>query len=245
MSEDEWLTGTDLTAHVRFALDRLSARRQRLLAAGFCRSALDLFDDPDLIKSLDVVERFADGRVPTAEVERARKVCREIAQQAYDTYVRRIDDRGENGGALRESVRSEFAWALAYAATTPLPIEDVGRRVIWAAAQVRAGVVQTMPFPSTALEAADAEQHASAVAVVREIVGNPFRPPLFLRDWQTATAVALAAQMYESRDFSAMPILADALQDAGCDDEHVLAHCRGEGPHVRGCWVADLVLGKD
>ena len=54
-----------------------------------------------------------------------------------------------------------------------------------------------------------------------------------------------AQQMYESRDFSAMPILADALQDAGCDNADILDHCRGPGPHVRGCWVVDLVLGKE
>jgi hypothetical protein len=50
--------------------------------------------------------------------------------------------------------------------------------------------------------------------------------------------------MYESRDFTAMPILADALQDAGCDNEQILGHCRGPGLHMRGCWVVDLVLGK-
>jgi hypothetical protein len=50
--------------------------------------------------------------------------------------------------------------------------------------------------------------------------------------------------MYDSRDFAAMPILADALQDAGCDHADILAHCRGDGPHVRGCWVVDLALGK-
>jgi hypothetical protein len=63
--------------------------------------------------------------------------------------------------------------------------------------------------------------------------------------WRTDTAVALARQMDESRDFSAMPILADALQDAGCDNDDILDHCRGPGPHVRGCWVVDLVLGKE
>jgi hypothetical protein len=51
--------------------------------------------------------------------------------------------------------------------------------------------------------------------------------------------------MYESRDFSPMPILADALQDAGCDSDDVLAHCRGDESHVRGCWAVDLVLGKE
>jgi hypothetical protein len=62
--------------------------------------------------------------------------------------------------------------------------------------------------------------------------------------WLTSTVVALARQMYESGDFSGMPILADALQDAGCEDAPILSHCRGPGPHARGCWVVDLVLGK-
>jgi hypothetical protein len=50
--------------------------------------------------------------------------------------------------------------------------------------------------------------------------------------------------MYDTRDFAAMPILADALEEAECDNLDILAHCRGPGPHVRGCWVVDLMLGK-
>ncbi|VTR96252.1 Uncharacterized protein OS=Sorangium cellulosum (strain So ce56) GN=sce5710 PE=4 SV=1 [Gemmata massiliana] len=81
-------------------------------------------------------------------------------------------------------------------------------------------------------------------SVLRDLFGNPFRPVSFSPDYRTSTAVALAAQMYEARDFSAMPILADALQDAGCDSADMLDHCRGPGPHVRGCWVVDQVLGR-
>lgn len=81
--------------------------------------------------------------------------------------------------------------------------------------------------------------------LVHDIFGNPFRPVTFAPEWRTDTAVSLARGMYESRDFSAMPILADALQDAGCDSDDVLNHCRGDGPHVRGCWVVDLLLGKE
>ncbi|WP_232069784.1 hypothetical protein [Gemmata massiliana] len=81
--------------------------------------------------------------------------------------------------------------------------------------------------------------------LVRDIFGNPFRPVLFSPSWRTTTATTLVARMYESREFGAMPILADALQDAGCDSADVLDHCRGPGPHVRGCWVVDLVLGKE
>jgi hypothetical protein len=86
---------------------------------------------------------------------------------------------------------------------------------------------------------------ASQRSLLRDVVGNPFRPVSFDPAWRTSTAVALAQQMYDSRDFAIMPILGDALEDAGCDNHDILAHCRNpQGTHVRGCWVVDLVLGK-
>ncbi|MCE9566333.1 MAG: hypothetical protein K8U57_30280 [Planctomycetes bacterium] len=82
-------------------------------------------------------------------------------------------------------------------------------------------------------------------ALLRDIFGNPFEPVTFSPEWRTSTAFAIAREMYVSRDFSAMPILADALQDAGCDNEDILNHCRDANQiHVRGCWIVDLVLGK-
>jgi hypothetical protein len=93
--------------------------------------------------------------------------------------------------------------------------------------------------------AVDAE-HAVQADLARDIFGNPFRPPVaFAPEWRTDTVVAIARQMFDSGEFSAMPILADALQDAGWESELILAHCRDTAhPHVRGCWVVDLVLGK-
>jgi len=88
------------------------------------------------------------------------------------------------------------------------------------------------------------EEAAEHARLLRDIFGNPFRPTAFDLSWRTATAVGLARALYDSRDFAAMPVLADALEDAGCDNADVLSHCRGLGPHVRGCWVVDLVLGK-
>ena len=80
--------------------------------------------------------------------------------------------------------------------------------------------------------------------IFEELLG-PDPLPVCSPDWRTDTAMTLARQMYESREFSAMPILADALQDAGCDDPAILDHCRDTSlTHVRGCWVTDLVLNK-
>jgi hypothetical protein len=79
---------------------------------------------------------------------------------------------------------------------------------------------------------------------LRAIFGNPFRPITLKPAWLTSSVVTLARQMYDGRDFSPMPILADALQDAGCDNEDILNHCRQPGEHVRGCFVVDLVLEK-
>jgi hypothetical protein len=80
--------------------------------------------------------------------------------------------------------------------------------------------------------------------IVRDIVGNPFRSVAVDPAWRTETVVALAGGIYAERAFDRMPILADALEEAGCDSADILTHCRGDGPHVRGCWVVDLVLGK-
>jgi hypothetical protein len=79
---------------------------------------------------------------------------------------------------------------------------------------------------------------------LRDFFGNPFRPVAFAPAWRTDTTVALARLMYEERDFSAMPILADALEEAGCTYPDLLGHLRGTGPHVRGCWAVDLVLAR-
>ena len=66
----------------------------------------------------------------------------------------------------------------------------------------------------------------------------------FDSSWRTSTVVALAQGIYAERALDRLPILADALQDAGCDNADILTHLRGDGPHVRGCWALDLILGK-
>jgi hypothetical protein len=87
------------------------------------------------------------------------------------------------------------------------------------------------------------EEHVQA-DLLRDIIGNPFRPVFADPSWLTSTVVALAEGIYQEKAFDRMPILADALMDAGCADDDVLTHCRSDGPHVRGCWVVDLLTGR-
>jgi hypothetical protein len=102
-----------------------------------------------------------------------------------------------------------------------------------------------------AAEAAGAGEASAQATLLRDIFGNPFRPVSFNPAWRTPTVVALATAAHDNRilpagtlDTDRLAVLADALEDAGCDNAEILDHCRGDGPHVRGCYVIDLLLGR-
>jgi hypothetical protein len=83
------------------------------------------------------------------------------------------------------------------------------------------------------------------VQILQDLFGNPFRPARLAPSCLTPTVVVLAQEIYDSYAFDRLPDLADALEEAGCDNQEILNHCRASRPHVRGCWVVDLVLGKE
>jgi hypothetical protein len=118
-------------------------------------------------------------------------------------------------------------------------LQNLARRVAWQAGR---GNV-TLGLAWLFRERVD----ATLCEWLREIVGNPFRPaplePGWLR-WNDGCVAALAQGIYEDRAFERMPILADALEDAGCTEPALLDHLRGPWPHVRGCWVLDQLLGR-
>jgi hypothetical protein len=92
------------------------------------------------------------------------------------------------------------------------------------------------------------QSDAELAVLVSEVFGNPFRPVALdpsLLTWHGGLLVSMAQRMYDSRDFTDMPVLADALEEAGCSDTHILNHCRQPVGHVRGCWVVDPILGKE
>ena len=165
-----------------------------------------------------------------ATVERAEEKAdrnlssEELRKSQYQGYVR---------GLPTMSTQNLFQLSLSSLVTPKI----IPTHVAW--------LVRAALDPAKHAHANKWEDCAPQAGLVREIFGNPFRPVAFAPDWRTDTTVAVAKQMYESREFSAMPILADALQDAWCDNEAILGHCRDATlTHVRGCWVVDLVLGK-
>jgi hypothetical protein len=108
----------------------------------------------------------------------------------------------------------------------------------------RIGLFMRVGGDPAVAEAATKRQSVVARPYILCVLNNPFRPVTLDPQWLTSTVVALARGIYDDRAFDRLPILADALQDAGCDNADVLNHCRDADPHARGCWVVDLVLGK-
>jgi hypothetical protein len=88
-------------------------------------------------------------------------------------------------------------------------------------------------------------ERAAQCDLLRELFGNPFRPSAFDPAWRTPIVTAIASQIYQREAWEEMPVLGDALEDAGCPDAAALTHCRAGGPHLRGCWVVDGILGKN
>ncbi|HJT34677.1 MAG TPA: hypothetical protein VJ783_21805 [Pirellulales bacterium] len=86
-------------------------------------------------------------------------------------------------------------------------------------------------------------------SLLRDIIGplifRPINLPAGVLTWNGGAVVEMAQGIYREGAFDRLPILADALEEAGCDDADIISHCRQRRPHVRGCWVVDLLLGKE
>ena len=239
MTEAEWLTAdlSNLYAHVRRSARRtgLPHRKFRLFGCACCRLIWSRLSDERSRQVIETAERFADGGAKKSELARADRAAAEVA-------VALKLPREPKGLIAKGKHPPQLAAEMAVWAGHE-SIQDV----VEMTSMTAECLVKVLGKPPHSIGGRNpqAESLRRLDAVLREIFGNPFRPVTFSPSWRTDTVRALAAQMYESRDFGAMPILADALQDAGCDRAAVLDHCRGDGPHVRGCWVVDLVLEKE
>jgi antitoxin component HigA of HigAB toxin-antitoxin module len=214
MTADEWDSSTNLDA-MRNALHQLHIRGTR---KWYC---------------------YALGCVRLIEDELPAR-CRK-AIEATEQYVDRRatnNSRALARAALVKANRSAAEEAAYWASAAPTDI-------VWAGRVVPVWVTQTLSDARGGQVAESARQECTRL--LREVFGNPFRPahvePEWLR-WGDGAVRKIAETINDEGDFARVAVLADALEDAGCTDERILAHLRDPGPHVRGCWVIDVILGK-
>jgi hypothetical protein len=227
MTEAEWLACDDSGPMLNFLRGKASERKLRLFACACARRAWHLLPDERSRRAVEVAERLADGLAGPEAVRAARAAADELWVGAGRPATLALDAAAEAAWAALHEVASQAA-------------EQAATGAEWAAG--------ARSNPAATLPARVAERKAQA-DVLRCLFGpSPFRPlprlnPAWLA-WDGGTVPKLAAVVYEKRAFDRLPILADALEEVGCDAAELLTHLRGPGPHVRGCWAVDLLLGK-
>jgi hypothetical protein len=223
MTEDEWLACDDPQRMLEFLRVRLlSDRKLRLFSVACCRVLWGLFNHPASRTAIEVAERFADE--PSLQDE---------LDSAFDSVDGLFDPDGE------PNIESQLACAVCEAPPN--------------AGWVMRGI-QVLPSRRTRFRGlARPKAH---LKLLRDIFGNPFQPSTRLQSavftWNDSTIPRIAEGIYDERrmpegtfDTGRLAILSDALLDAGCDNEDLIAHCRSPGTHVRGCWAIDQILAKE
>jgi hypothetical protein len=205
-------------------LDRFqpSERKLRLFACTCCRAVWPLLTDERSRRAVEVAELYAEGHV----------------------------GEGERSAGQDEA-------AAAALGATPTPAKPANPFDIWYAAEMakiaaadriggeRAAAVASKARDIERLVGGNRDGSGQRSDVLRCLFASPFRPTATDASWLTPTVLSIAQGIYTDQAFDRLPILADALQDAGCEDAELLNHYRSGGPHVRGCWAVDLVLGKE
>jgi hypothetical protein len=248
MSEAEWLACTDPVKMLTFFFpNETSDRKRRLFAVACCRSVAHLMTDSRSLEAVAAAERYADGLIDEGGLASARSAAA-AAQEALITGPTAMTAAGT--AVAYQEARSARVTALTAAGVARVAVESpwawTAKGMAPAAAGIAAEALE-LSAESSARAAVAAKVSAAQVDLVREVFGNPWRCPALAPGTSPhgcAAALAIARRAYEEGDFRALPIVADALEDASCADAGLLDHLRGPGPHVRGCWAVDLLLGK-
>ena len=227
MTEAEWLASCDPRKMLEFLRGKASERKLRLFACACCRRIWPLLNGTQDQRILDTVTSFADGLIGASEMVGQRR-------------------RATQGAVWCAAEGSAWEAALA---TSPAAAIAVGREPARRASMV---AVQGGASPSARADARDAAYSQARLAelhaqchLLRDIIGNPFRPVAVDSAWRTPLVSQMGQALYSDQFSDESGVLADALEEAGCTDPALLSHLRSPGPHVRGCWAVDLLLGKE
>jgi hypothetical protein len=228
ITEAEWLTATALGPMLDFLTGKATHRKLRLFFCACGRRAWPLLTQSEYQEAVEIGERFADGQATSEQLQ-------EAGGRVSGAYWSAVWPGQGRPPPLAEQVINAQRHITLWAAQ---PNEKLPRWSMMASP----GLVRA--------HAPDVEP--AQCSILRDIFGNPFHSVSFNPAWRTPTVQALATAAYEERslpsghlDPDRLAVLADALEDCGCTDEQVLTHLRGpSGPHVRGCFVLDLLLDK-
>lgn len=260
MTEADWNSCTDPAAMLDFLRSRrkLSPRKARLFAAVACRRVWALLADDAGRRAIEVAELFADGRADGESRSTARREAVRSRERAWGAYLVAANYiRGSKALRAFSGAKGSTAWEAAYRAAGAVTFSVLAASGPWDAADWsrEAAVVAARAGGPAGQRAKAREERGAQATFLRCIFGNPLRlvPPLAssLLTSHDALVVKLARATYEERllpegtlERTTLAVLADALEEAGCAGPEILSHLREPGPHVRGCFALDLLLGR-
>lgn len=233
--EEKWLHGKMPYLMRQLIPEPVSERKLRLFACASVRLVWDLLTDERSRHAVSIAEDMADQSLRPGQLANARVSAMHAFERERGGTVEMtqsyIDLAGNPNASPRECALYAAEQTLHPNASKAILAAD---NAAWALAGSRTG-----------------ERYSRArnkeCDLLRCIFGNPFRKPILRsewREWQGGLVMEMARSIYQERNFDDLPILADILEEAGCDQEAILEHCREETVHAKGCWVIDLFLGN-
>jgi hypothetical protein len=249
LTEEQWLSAKEPNSLLSYlqqhrVITRVPGGRRRLalFSCACCRLVWHLFDDEASRRAVEVSELAAEGQASRRELaaaaDAAAAVVRAVARRVNEVHGNPNAPERWKVGAARSLAAAAYYAATRHFSThaVSIPSGATASAVLWLS---HGGEGGSEPVP--ALMARQAQ-------LVRCIFANPFCPlPEIDRAWLTWNGGAvrkLAVSILSERRFGDLPVLADALEEAGCADAAMLRHCRDGGEHALGCWVLDLLQGK-
>ena len=239
MSEAEWLACADPELMLEFLRGKASDRKLRLFSVACCRLIWGWLADERIRRAVEVAERYADGLATSSAIQAAFRYANDRYQEfrAFPSVFPLV------AVACATSTEDGFDGQDEYNPSQRQERYDgylcAGQAARWGGTAATLEGERGADIKTT---------HRPEAACLRCIFGPlPFRRIAASPSWSARNdggAAKLAQYIYDDRAFDRLPLLADALEDAGCTDRGILDHCRSGGQHVRGCWAVDLLLGK-
>jgi hypothetical protein len=242
-NEAEWLAAQLPQVLLGSVTGRGRSRRHRLCAVACCRRVEHLLPDERCRQAIDVAEAYADRRATRERLSRSAAENEEALGSVVDFTTFALAAQVSAVGAVRQATDStsrSFAVSSVAQATAALAFGQFPPEAAFS----------SITEDGTAFTRALAEGWQAQMVMLRDLLRNPFRPIPTGLSSLPASVLSVAQAAYHERlpSFELDPVrlcvLADALEDACCTDESMLSHLRSPGPHVRGCWALDLVLGQ-